>query len=264
MLKKYPKVFTSLMVGLFDLEMSFYHSDRDSDEAKQAVTVDNLDSLSHHLKVAGALAEELSLESLPPLIRRMTSRIAGPTYLESDAHEDITQLRSRIEDHLSSRLFLFIPTSRVEQYEGEQLFGGAVNDRFPAAVDDIEDAGRSLALGQGTACVLHLMRVMEVGLKGLAAGLGIPYAPSWESFLTQIQNKIATPRKRKTKQWIKQETFYRDVSGDLMTVKQAFRNPTMHVGRRYSPDEAEEIFRAVRAFMQRLATGLPPHVTKKP
>jgi hypothetical protein len=49
----------------------------------------------------------------------------------------------------------------------------------------------------------------------------------------------------------------RDVSGDLLTVKQAFRNPTMHVDRKYGPEEAEEIYKAVRRFMERLAVELP-------
>ncbi len=44
-----------------------------------------------------------------------------------------------------------------------------------------------------------------------------------------------------------------DIAGDLMTVKIAWRNPTMHIVRHYSAEEAEEVFRAVRTFMKRLA-----------
>jgi hypothetical protein len=99
---------------------------------------------------------------------------------------------------------------------------------------------------------MHLMRVMEAGLKALAKELGVPYAPSWEAYLTQIQTKIGLPRKRKSAIWKRNEPFFRDLSGDLMTVKQAWRNPTMHIVRRYPVEEAEEIFRAVRRFMQHL------------
>jgi len=102
-----------------------------------------------------------------------------------------------------------------------------------------------------------MMRVLEDGLKGLAKLLKIPYAPSWESYLQQIQTKIAAKRKTKGVQWKRDEPFFRDISGDLMSIKQAWRNPTMHIVRKYSQDEAEELLRAIRTFMQRLAEKLP-------
>ena len=45
-----------------------------------------------------------------------------------------------------------------------------------------------------------------------------------------------------------------DVMGDLQAVKLAWRNPTMHIVKKYSEDEASRIFDAVRGFMQRLAS----------
>ena len=137
--------------------------------------------------------------------------------------------------------------------------GKEVNDRFPKAIDDIEEAGKCLALGQGTACVLHTMRVVECGLKALAGALGIPYAPSWESYLKQISDKIGEKHKNKTAKWKREQSFYRDLSGDLLTVKQTWRNPTMHVDRKYSAEESEQIFVAAKHFMERLAN----HFTEK-
>jgi hypothetical protein len=98
------------------------------------------------------------------------------------------------------------------------------------------------------------MRVMEVGLKGLARGLDIPYAPSWESYLRQIETKITEQHSKKKRIWKRNEPFYRDTAGDLQMVKIAWRNPTMHIVKSYTPEEAEDVFRAVRSFMQRLAT----------
>ena len=46
-------------------------------------------------------------------------------------------------------------------------------------------------------CVFHLMRVMEAGLKATAGSLGIPYAPSWESYLKQIGGKLEIEWKKK-------------------------------------------------------------------
>jgi hypothetical protein len=146
-------------------------------------------------------------------------------------------------------------TAEEEKYFKEkQLFGEEVATKFPLANQDVEEAGKCLALSRATATVFHLMRVMEAGLKALASPLGIPYAPSWESYITQINGKIATKHKQKGIKWKRDEPFYRDVVGDLQTIKIAWRNPTMHIVRHYTPEEAEEIFRAVRGFMKRIAT----------
>lgn len=105
----------------------------------------------------------------------------------------------------------------------------------------------------GTACVFHMMRVMEVGLKALAKALGIPYAPSWESYLRQIDNRISAKHKTKGIKWKRDEAMFRNLHGDLQAIKIAWRNPTMHIVRSYSPEEAEDVYRAVRTFMKHLS-----------
>lgn len=258
MLKKYSAIFSRIMVELFDAEACFYMTE-EKDVVSKALDQAALDRLQKYILVmCRNMSDELGLDSVPPLLDRIEYRLKTPdSYLCKDAHGEMSDLRSRIEDHLRNRLFFFIAPGKVAYYENKQLFGKEVADRFPNAIDDIEGAGKCLAFGQGTATVLHLMRVMEVGLKALAKPLGIPYAPSWESYLTQIQSKIAARHNTKSRKWKKQEPFFRDVSGDLISIKQAWRNPTMHVVRKYSTDEAEEIFRAVRTLMQHIANNLP-------
>lgn len=253
MLKKYSTIFSNLMVGLFDFEMGLYALS--PDEAKSKISASESSDLVHHMTVATNMAEEMSLDAVAVLLERMwLNHKRG--YLKGELYDDVKNLRSRIEDQLKSRLFLFIEPSRASYYKHLQLFGQQVNDNFPSAIDDIQDAGNCLALGQGTACVMHLMRVMEAGLKALAKGLKIPYAPSWESYLSQIEKNIGAKHASKSPAWKKKEKFYRDLSGDLLTIKQAWRNPTMHIERRYEVDEAEVIFKAVCTLMKRMATGL--------
>lgn len=205
-----------------------------------------LENLLHHL------SSRMTFPSVAAQVRRITDSIGngeGPKALSAQMRE----LRTRLKDELNERDFLYVPLERVRFYKEQMLFGRAVNDRFPTAIDDIEDAGKCLAIGQGTACVLHTMRILEVGLKALAKALKIPYAPSWESYLTQISTNIAKKHKNKTAAWKKDQAFYRDLSGDLVIIKQAFRNPTMHADRKYSTDEAEQIFNGAKSFMSRMA-----------
>lgn len=173
-------------------------------------------------------------------------------------------LQKRMEHEVSLTQGFLLTTAETRLYDQKApLFGDSVSTRFPGANDDIAEAGKCLALGRGTACVMHLMRVMEVGLRSLAKPLDIPYAPSWESYLQQIAAKIALPYAKKPRKWRKSEPFFRDVSGDLISVKQAWRNPSMHVVSKFTPEEADDVLRAVRRFMQRIADGLPAEKPKK-
>ena len=165
----------------------------------------------------------------------------------------IEAIRDAIEAELSTALFLRIDARFVDYYTVRPLFGEQVESSFKSGIYDIEEAGKCLALARGTATVFHLMRVMELGLKSLGRALEIPYAPSWESYLSQISDRITAKHKTKTVEWKRDEAFFRDLAGDLQLVKLVWRNPTMHIVRNYSQDEAEEILRAVRSFMQRLS-----------
>jgi hypothetical protein len=46
------------------------------------------------------------------------------------------------------------------------------------------------------------------------------------------------------------------VLAHLHAVKVAWRNPTMHIVNQYTPEQAEEVFNAVRGFMRHLASKL--------
>lgn len=255
MLKRYPFAFSQLMMTLCDLRGAMYADKLDDGIKDSAISAEDLGDLQAQLVLASVLTKELDMDAAFILTERMI-KSARFGYTAEELHGELRDLISRIEDQLKSRNFLYVPPKLVDYYRSPMLFGQDVNDKFPAAIADIEDAGKCLAVGSGTSAVMHLMRVMEVGLKALAKALKIKYAPSWEQYLTQIATKIGAKHKTKGIKWKKDEKFYRDVSGDLLTVKQAWRNPTMHIDRRYSVDEAEEIFKAVRALMLRLSAKL--------
>ena len=167
---------------------------------------------------------------------------------------DIESLEHAIHDQLRNHFYYHVPLEYVPYYVSELPFGEDVFEAFPSAQKNIENAGKCLALGQGTASVFHLMRVMEAGLRALAKALDVQYMPSWEAYLTKIEKCIDEPHKNKSSAWKRKEPFYREIAGDLSKVKFAWRNPTMHIERDYEPWEAEEIYKAVRTFTQRLAT----------
>ena len=145
-----------------------------------------------------------------PAVKAQVERI-NKAVEDAHTHEQlialVADLRLRLQDELKSQMFFHVRPEDVALYEGPSLFGEEVATIFIEAADDIEAAGKCLALRQGTASVFHLMRVLEAGLKRLAKKLKIPYAPSWEAYLRQINAKIAAQHRTKGVAWKRDEPF---------------------------------------------------------
>ena len=212
-------------------------------------------TLRHELKVLSDHCEMIDLDAVKPLVER-TRFLLDQNAEAGVAMRLVEDLHGRLADQLTHRQFLYVSADKAHYYENPLLEWGDVGAKFHSAVFDIEEAGKCLALGRSTATVMHLMRVMEVGLKAVARRLRVAHGTSWETYLRQINDRINAKYRTKGVQWKRDEPFFREVLGDLQSVKNAWRNPTMHVDRRYEPEEAEEVYRAARTFMMRIATRL--------
>lgn len=173
--------------------------------------------------------------------------------------EAFTQLRRRINHELEQVVFLRVDAARIGFFEGRERFGDAAEAAFPSARYDMEEAAKCFALNRYTGCVLHLNRVLEVGLDALKKKTGIAtYSPTWNAALSQIEKAItAKHEKDKTPDERAEDNFIREAAHFLTTVKSAVRNPSVHsVERTYTDESAKEVYMAVRAFMRHLATKL--------
>jgi hypothetical protein len=170
-------------------------------------------------------------------------------------HEAVRTLFNNIALELQDRKF-YGPLSRYSQYyDSPKLFGESVFEKFPSANDDIYEAGACLALERSTACVMHLMRVVEVGLRCLANEMGVGHQNDWGSYLREIDKELA--RRMKTSgARSADEQFFSEAHIGFEGMKRAWRNSTMHPEKTYSQDRAEEILTAVRSFMRHLATNI--------
>jgi hypothetical protein len=177
MLRRYSSLFSELMVALHDMGSAIY-ADSINDKPGALSTEDAAD-VEKIIKQAVALSKDLDLDAAHTLASKL-SRLSKAEYTAVDMCSSLRELQSRIEDQLSSKHFLFIQPARIDYYQSPMLFGQNVNDKFPAAIGDIEDAGKCLAVGLGTSAVMHLMRVMESGLKtlGRASRSHMPQAGS--------------------------------------------------------------------------------------
>src|ERR1044072_3749489 len=155
-------------------------------------------------------------------LERIKRSLAYPGSRMCDYIALVRELQNRIEDELESVMLMQIPVDRARYYEGQNLFGQDVADKFPSAILDIEEAGKCYAVSRHTACVFHLMRVMEIGLRSVAKSLGIPdtnILPSWQSVIDKINKQINAPNAGKSPDWKRVEPFYKGVSAQLFAVK---------------------------------------------
>ena len=190
------------------------------------------------------------------------TRLAGDRLISTLQDENCTMtLRETLDaaDEVFNRLwdeleqgghFFYIPIDRAESYDLKEPFGAKVSSKFPKLTEDIEEAHKCYACGRYTACVFHLMRIMEHGVQRLGRKLNISNAQNlvWQVILDQVNKAISqmpsTNRKKKK---------YAEIASHLYNVKLAWRNEVMHPKATYTEDEAKGLLSQICRFMQTLA-----------
>jgi hypothetical protein len=198
-----------------------------------------------------SLGVPMSLKSLDRLIET----VKEPKCTFRQASRGMAEVESRIRDELENVSLFAIKTERSNYLNQPKLFGDQVFSNFPSANNDILEAGNCVALERGTAAVMHLMRVAEVGLRTVSKALGVDPQSDWGGYLREI-DKALDARVKASGKRTPDEQFYAEVRVTLDGVRIAWRNATMHVENTYSTERAEEILISVRGLMRHLATKL--------
>jgi hypothetical protein len=191
-----------------------------------------------------------------PLSARQSQRIA--TRCEDDkkviTNQEIatmtTELVNRLADECERLHFLCLSDAEQRLYAPEApLFGEEVEAKLPLIAEDTAEAGRCLSLSRPTACVFHLMRIMEVATQKLGDALGITLVDqkNWQNILDETNKAIKQLDQKQAK-----TKALAEVSAHLYGVKIAWRNEVMHPKQTYTVEEADAIFRHVNSFMREL------------
>ena len=171
-------------------------------------------------------------------------------------HEEVRHLHKYFERHLvSAKLFALHSDDAPFYDQAVTRFGDDVLKVFPLASSEIDEAGKCIALGRAPAAVFHMMRIAEIGLRAVAPLVGITNPnPDWGSVVRKVDEEIKLPKSQQKPSL--DYSFLADVSSHMHAVKLAWRNQVMHVDATFSLDNARDIFNAMRALMQHLASGL--------
>jgi hypothetical protein len=215
------------------------------------------------LKYIQAQCEYLELPAALARIPHFNNEIRqGITWAELRTQAKV--LHEAIHADLCYRRFAFVPTSKAQLHDTFALVWDDIWKKIPDCKEDSERAIDCYALEQNTACVFHLMRVTEFGLRSLAKKLRVTITHSgkacpleygdWEKVIAGIKNKIAQIRSTAAgpKKQAKLE-FYSDAADHCVFMKDIWRNNVSHTRKAYNDSEAKAALDRVQDFMRFLS-----------
>lgn len=229
-------------------------TDRESmDEVFQPVVQKRVSNLGEPLREFGVS------QRLWEKFQRLNDNLEPERFETARAEVLLEELLHDLLSELTEPQFLSIATEKRELYaQTEPPFGVLVEAAFPQAVKDSRAAGRCLALDEWTACVFHCMRVLEIGLRPIAARFGVPFATdSWHTVLRGIEDGLTHLRNQKNlnDKDRAEITFYSEAAIQFRHFKDAWRNHVSHARESYDEREATRVYDHVRDFMQHMAKG---------
>ncbi len=199
-----------------------------------------------------------SLPYLNILKAELESNRADP-FSYHDVALKLDSLKAMLAKELIGRSFVFIPKTKLQYFEKEQLFGPKVFDTFDDARHEIREAGNCLAADVNTAAVFHLMRVAEIGLRKFAQSLNlvlpcqIEFA-TWGNVINAVGKELddikRTPRTQARDDKLQ---HYSGLVQDIKSFQYLWRDPVMHSRGNYDEMAAQSVFEHVKDYMQRLA-----------
>jgi hypothetical protein len=199
------------------------------------------------------------LIAAPLLIERLLRHLAGLSLVR--LHEQVITLPNMIEVELKDILFLYIPKDHAVWFNKNDPFGSKVSNNFPSTMQDIKDACNCYAIGQYTACIFHLMRVAEIGLRILAWDRRIKFKKKsplelkeWREIFKGLEDEeIRLKSLHRTKAREAQFEFYHGAMIELRAFKNLYRDRTMHARACYDIYQTTSAMVNVSAFMKGLS-----------
>jgi hypothetical protein len=198
--------------------------------------------------------------------RRTIELLEKPaTYAQMDISIQMTS--SAFYDEMRSWHLIVLNESESLMYgSGLSSIDATVLAKFAGIEDDMDEAYKCAASGRPTASVFHLMRVMERAIRAWATSLRIPSSrlnPSatnlrelmWNEIEGEIRQEIGNlPRTTPPEVAVRQQE--EAALASLVSIRTAWRNPTMHPASKYTESQSKMILNFVAEFLPELAKVL--------
>jgi hypothetical protein len=209
---------------------------------------------------------ELELTCALATVKRIQIVLDQPNPSYTTLHPLLLELQERLVDETHPKIFLALSIRESELYNNSRNGWEKIIERFQDAVTDVEEASKCFALSRYAASVFHSTQVVEAGLISLGIYIGVNDPRSgWTAVTNKLTAIIRKAHMDRTDFEKQNFSFLEQIQGTVEALKNAWRNKIGHAQGRltlmskdFSPEIAEEILFASRAFMRRLADGLPP------
>jgi hypothetical protein len=209
--------------------------------------------------------EEIDLKASSTTIHRLEQALQKAPLNIVYLHDLLIDLIGRIQDELAGIFFFSLNLKEANYYQNPIEGWEIIVGRFPGALADIEETHKCFAVARYAASVFHSLHVVEICLIDLGTYLGVQDPLSgW----TAVSNRLTAILKTKygdlTPFERENRPFLEQLQGTVDGLKNAWRNKISHAQGKlfllsvdFTPEIAEEIFFATRAFARRVCEGLP-------
>ena len=178
------------------------------------------------------------------------------------SHE-INELFDAVERDAREEYFCHYNKARIAPLLRMSDEWAAVFKAFPSARSEIQEGVDCYALGHNTACVFHMSRVAEIGLRTITRERGVRSLRggkvsvewvTWGQVFKAIEPTLVAIRgKPNGKQKSAAIKFYDTILSDLHAIQSLYRDEPMHLRGNYDDGEALSAMFRVRSLMTTLA-----------
>jgi hypothetical protein len=191
---------------------------------------------------------------------------------------EMDEIEVAIRRDLSKSSFMFFPAESALYVDHHRtynnlppLLGADVAAKFPQASKEMSMAGTCYGTECHTACVFHLVRVVEIAARVMVSSLNVEKElknmkghripaklATWEQLVTALQKGVDAKRDKVGTSIRRKETheFYNHAVSQFRSFKDAWRNKVSHKRKTYGAGEAKDIMENVKQFMTHLAERL--------
>ncbi|QBR71440.1 hypothetical protein CU048_09270 [Beijerinckiaceae bacterium] len=171
----------------------------------------------------------------------------------------LKEFRLKLTNELNDRFFVYLTPEEAHYFRETQPFGKETIGAFHSSEVDIGEASKCFAIGRNTACVFHCMRILETGLRVMAADVGIAFdVQNWQNVIDQIESEVKKIGKTLPSGATKSQRLQQlsEAAVQFTYFKDAWRNHVSHNRSRYDANQALSIFNHTKEFMGALAKWL--------
>jgi hypothetical protein len=208
---------------------------------------------------------ELGFVAFSASLRRLIESMDGDVSNYGDMRRICREMQGRLADEIEARCVLLLSSREATYYEKPRNGWEASLSRFPDISDDVEEAYKCFALSRFPASVFHSIQIIETTLIELGRFLGVSDPLSgWTAVSKKLNSIVQKSYKDRSEFERENFAFLEQLQGTVEALKNAWRNKISHSHERLALvrtdvnfEVAEEVLFASRAFVRRLAEGLP-------